>query len=77
MTDMSTIGARCRVYRHLAGLSQREAGEKAGVDETTIWRIEANRVQPTVETLTTIAEALGVPVGALLGTETYIPKGLR
>ena len=43
--------------REAAGLSIRELAERAGVAASTVWRIEAGRLDPTMSTLTRLLEA--------------------
>jgi transcriptional regulator with XRE-family HTH domain len=61
-----TIGHLIRLHRQVAKLSQRELAEAIGAVETTIWRIENNRVTPTMDTVVAIAQALKVKVDGLL-----------
>lgn len=63
-----TIGERIKVYRKLAGLTQKELGELAGVATGTIQQYELGKRQPRIEQLEKIATALNVPVADLLGT---------
>ena len=42
--DISTL----EEARKRAGLSRSELAERAGLDETTIWRIETGRLDPSV-----------------------------
>lgn len=54
-----TVGERiyyCRVERHM---TQKELGEKAGIDPSTIRKYESGRLKPKIETLRKIADALG------------------
>ena len=52
---------RMRAARALLGLTQLQLGEKVGVKEVEISRIETGRVQPTAELKRRIAEVLGKP----------------
>lgn len=57
-----TIGERiyyCRVENHM---TQKELGEKAGIDPSTIRKYESGRLNPKIGTLRKIAEALGCKV---------------
>jgi transcriptional regulator with XRE-family HTH domain len=51
-----------RRIRKERGLSQQRLAELAGVDKVTIVHIEGGKVSPKVETLTKLADALGVEV---------------
>lgn len=57
-----TIGERiyyCRVENHM---TQKELGEKAGIDPSTIRKYESGRLNPKIGTLRKIADALGCKV---------------
>lgn len=62
-----TIGTALRRWRLARGLSLRGLAARAGVDHTTIVRIEAGRVSPTVHLLARLARALDTTVPALFG----------
>lgn len=74
-TEMATLGSRCRVFRHLRGLTLGELGLEADVNISTIWRIETDKVNPSAETLMQIAGALGIGTDVLLGLKNYDPEG--
>ena len=55
-----TVGERiyyCRIENHM---TQKELGEKAGIDPSTIRKYESGRLNPKIGTLRKIADALGV-----------------
>ena len=56
------IGLRIAALRKLAGLSQEQLAERAGLQRTHISRIEAGKYAVTLETVQAIAEALGMTV---------------
>ena len=56
------IGQRIAALRKLAGLSQEQLSERAGLQRTHISRIEAGKYAVTLETIQAIAEALGMIV---------------
>jgi transcriptional regulator with XRE-family HTH domain len=56
------IGQRIAALRKLAGLSQEQLSERAGLQRTHISRIEAGKYAVTMETIQAIAEALGMTV---------------
>lgn len=56
------LGARIAVLRKMAGLTQEQLSERAGLQRTHITKIEAGRYAVNVETLQAIAEALGLTV---------------
>jgi transcriptional regulator with XRE-family HTH domain len=53
---------RLRYWRERRGLSTRDLGERAGVQFSTVHRIEAGRMSPTVAMLEKLAKALGIDV---------------
>jgi transcriptional regulator with XRE-family HTH domain len=61
-------GKRLRATRTGQHLSRRQLAEKAGSSQSTIKRIELGHptVNPTARTIQDLADALGVPVTALL-----------
>lgn len=60
-----TTGELIRKCRKEAGLTQKELGERAGIAEPTIRKYESNRLNPKIETLQKIADALNVNVSEL------------
>ena len=56
------IGQRIAQLRKLAGMSQEQLSEKAGLQRTHISRIEAGKYAVTLETIQAIAEAFGMTV---------------
>ena len=59
------FGDRLREVRERRGITLREVATKAGVSESLVSQIERNRVSPSIDTLLTIAEVLGVDVDYL------------
>lgn len=56
------IGLRIMVLRKLAGLTQEQLSERAGLQRSHISKIEAGKYAVTFETIQAIAEALGMTV---------------
>ena len=56
------IGQRIAALRKLAGMSQEQLAERAGLQRTHVSRIEAGKYAVTLETIQAIAEALGMTV---------------
>ena len=56
------MGLRIAALRKLAGLSQEQLAERAGLQRTHVSRIEAGKYAVTLETIQAIAEALGMTV---------------
>ncbi|WP_200956725.1 XRE family transcriptional regulator [Thermococcus barophilus] len=68
-TRMITLARNIRRLREEKGLSLTELAEKAGISKSTLSSLEAGKTNPTISTLWAIADALGVPFGALIGSE--------
>ena len=56
------IGFRIMTLRKLAGLTQEQLSERAGLQRSHISKIEAGKYAVTFETIQAIAEALGMTV---------------
>ena len=56
------MGMRIAALRKLAGLSQEQLAERAGLQRTHLSRIEAGKYAVTLETIQAIAEAFGMTV---------------
>lgn len=70
--------AAFRTIRELAGFSQAELSRRAGVSQGHISQIEAGHKQPRPSTVRRLADALGVPLGALLSPgDAPAPTPLR
>lgn len=57
---MSTFGLKLKELRHQAGLTQEELSEKAGIDRTTLARLETDVSVPAWPTVLLLAKTLGV-----------------
>ena len=65
--DSPRIGTRLRRWRKARGLSQAELAERSGLPAgSVIYRYEAQRVVPGVEILVRLADALEIPLDALV-----------
>lgn len=60
------LAAKLREARDAAGLSQVQAGEKAGVHHVSIAKFETEKATPTLRVLYLLADAYGVDVCDLL-----------
>jgi transcriptional regulator with XRE-family HTH domain len=56
------VQLRLRYWRERRGYSMRELGNVAGVEFSTVHRIETGRISPTVAMLEKLARALGIHV---------------
>lgn len=62
------VGRRIRARRVFRGLSQGQVGLRTGLNPSYVSRLESGKVNPTMRTLTAIAEALGLQVSDLIGS---------
>ena len=66
--QISAVGKNIKKFRTGKGLSQDKLSKVAGVAYNTVIKIESGVIQnPTVDTASKIAKALGVSVDVLLG----------
>lgn len=56
------IGLRVQDLRHMAGLTQEQLADRAGLQRTHVGRIETGKYDVTIPVLQAIAEALGMTV---------------
>lgn len=63
-----------RMLREAAGLTQQDLAKLTGLTTATISYAETGRVDPSLDTIKRLAEALGVQPGALLD-EPATPAG--
>jgi transcriptional regulator with XRE-family HTH domain len=64
-----SIGERLRAARDRVGLTLDQAAELAGLSKAHLSRLESAERQPSIAALLSLADALGVPVSALLGEQ--------
>lgn len=70
MIDYQLIGSRIKDARKAANLTQEALAEKVFLSTVYLSRIENGKVFPTLETLSSLCEALSVSLGWLFsGTE--------
>lgn len=68
---------RVREWRQRRGLSLRDLAKQAGVSFTTVYRIEAGAISPTVAMLERLASALDVRVVDFFPTEPKRTRGAK
>lgn len=68
--DGERLGARLKQLRLAAGLTQAELARRTGIHRPNIARVEAGRHTPSLETLSRIAGAIGVPTTHVLSSPT-------
>lgn len=66
------VAANVRALRESAGLSLSELARRSGLSKAALSQLEAAHGNPTVETLWSLAQALGVPFGDLT-SEPAVP----
>ena len=69
----ASLGKRIIASRARMGISQQELGKRAGVNPSTMSRMERGIGEPSVFTLERVAEALGVGTDRLLGYDLCCP----
>lgn len=67
------LGTRLRKFRKLKDWTQKELGQRAGVDWKNISSYESGRLVPSDRTLARFAEALGITVNDLVAEEPTQP----
>lgn len=65
------IGQNIKKYRKQKGLTQLELAEMIDLKSITIRKYESDDREPSIETLTKLADALEVPVSKLLEDDTF------
>lgn len=63
------LGLYIRKQRQACGLELSELAELAGVNKSTLFRLEKSELKPSFATLQKIANGLGIGVGELIGEE--------
>jgi Predicted transcriptional regulators len=69
------IGARLKIMRSAAELSQRQLAERAGVPHAQISIIEQNKSSPSIATLRKILSGLNVTMADFFDSERWAPAG--
>lgn len=64
--DFKMLGARIRAYRKALNMTQEELAEKAEISLSFLGHLERGARQPSLETLVTLANALGASTDSLL-----------
>lgn len=66
---MATIGEKIRALREARGMTQFQLASRAGVRPEAISMAELGKATPRTQTLASVAEALGVALVEILGSE--------
>jgi transcriptional regulator with XRE-family HTH domain len=69
---LKEVGKKVRTLRKLKGYTQEELGEKTSLSYKFIGEIERGEVNPSLNSLISIANALGIKINALFPDETDI-----
>ena len=69
-----TIGNKIRDARKMRNYSQENLGDKAGVSQQHLSRIENDNVCPTIDTLLKLAKALNVSITTLTYSEILVAE---
>src|SRR5687768_608125 len=73
-----TFGTKLRSLRRAKGISQRELGQRVGIDFSYISKVENDRLPPpAADTIEKICHELGVGPDELLGMTNKLPTGVR
>ncbi|WP_315329532.1 cupin domain-containing protein [Treponema socranskii] len=70
------FGVKIQEYRNMKGISLRELASRTGVTASMLSQIENNNVNPSINTLRQIAEALDFPLYALFQENTSMEDEL-
>jgi transcriptional regulator with XRE-family HTH domain len=73
--DGKHFGNRLREARIRAGLSQSELEDLSGIPKARLSRYENGHVEPSIQTLARLADALNVSQASLLGDQRAILEG--
>ena len=63
---MESIGKRLKDYRKKAGLTQQQVADKANISRSHYASLESDKYNPSLETLTNIANVLNIDTTLLL-----------
>ena len=72
-----TTGEKIRTVRQLRNMTQKQVGQKCGINEANLRKYESGRQIPKLDTLKRIAEALNVGVEDLVSDEYDLSDRLR
>lgn len=63
---MESIGKKLKAYRQKAGMTQKEVAEKANISRSHYASLESDKYNPSLETLSNIANVLNIDTTLLL-----------
>lgn len=64
---LDAVGPRLRELRRRRGITLAELGQRTGISESTLSRLEGGSRKPTLEPLLPLAEVYAVPLDHLVG----------
>jgi transcriptional regulator with XRE-family HTH domain len=67
-SDSEALGARLRALREADGMSLRALSRELGISASAVSQIERGQLQPSVNRIIAMANALGVPLAAVFET---------
>ena len=70
--DEMNYGQRIKFFRNTAGISANALAKKVGLDPTTIYKIEANDSKPSLGSLESICDALGISLAEFFTEEEHV-----
>jgi transcriptional regulator with XRE-family HTH domain len=62
------------IFRKAKRWSQKKLADKAGISQTYISELEAEKKQPTIPIVEKLASALGVSISKILNQKSQFPK---
>lgn len=72
--DGASLGTRIQLLRELRGLTLQEVADSAGLTKSHVWEMEKGKsINPTVNAVWGLAEALSVSPAMLLGIDDKLP----
>jgi transcriptional regulator with XRE-family HTH domain len=71
-----SIGNKIKLLRESKGLSLTELAKKAGLAKSTLFKIEENKTNPTINTIWSLAEVLGVSFSELASDSEIKDEGV-
>lgn len=69
---MKTVGQHMREARHEAMLTQKELADLSGIHDTNIARYETDKSTPSLYTMLSLVDALGISIDEYIG---HTPRG--
>ena len=74
------IGLSIKKARKLRNINQEKLAKKIGITTESLSRIETEKINPSIETLTKISKTLGIPIAFILTLgleEKSFPRRIR